>query len=562
MKTLIKNGKVINVFTCEIEKKNILIEDDKIIGVGNYTEADEIIDAKDLYLCPGFIDGHIHVESTMLLPYELSKACIPHGTTGIVCDPHEIANVCGIDGINFMLQASKDLPMDVYFMIPSCVPATKFDESGAILEAKDIREFYSDNRVLGLAEVMNYVGVVNGDKSVLAKIKDAQKFGKIINGHAPMLNGADLDKYISAGVMDDHECTDINEAKEKISKGQRIMIRQGTAARNLEALLPLFEFPWADRCLLVTDDKHPYDLLTKGHIDDIIRSAVKFGKDPIIAIRMATLGACEAFNLKNMGAIAPGYKADILAIKDLKNIKIEKVIKGGKVIFNDNKLIKFFQPKVSEKLINKVTHTFNISPLTEKDFIIPKNTNKARIINVIKGELLTKETHICLDFEKNNGIDIEKDILKIAVCERHKNTNHKGIGFVSGLGLKCGAIASSISHDSHNLIIVGTNEKDMAFAGNAITEMGGGCVVVKNGKIVSKMELPIAGLMTTLSAEKISKQNLALRTSVQKLGVAENIEPFMNMAFISLPVIPNIKMTPKGLIDVIKQEKVSLFVNK
>jgi len=562
MRTLLKNARVVNVFSNEIENANVLIENDVIIGVGDYleTQADKVIDVKNKYVCPGFIDGHIHIESTMLSPYELAKTILPHGTTAIVCDPHEIANVCGKDGINYILESSNNLPLSVFVMVPSCVPATSFDESGAILTAKDILPFYKNERVLGLAEMMNYVGVINNDKEVLQKVKDAISLGKIVNGHAPLLTGKDLDKYILEGVMDDHECSNVDEAKEKIRKGQRVMIRQGTAAKNLKDLMPLFSYPWCERCLLVSDDKHPADLLNNGHIDEVLRLAVKYGADPIIAIKMATKVASEAFNLKNRGAVCVKYKADLLVLDSLEDIKIETVIKNGKVVFDNGKIMEFNKPNVSEKLEKKVRNTFNLKPLVKGDFIIEPKGKTCRVIEVIKGQLLTNEKIMDLDFSVNNGIDVSKDIIKVAVVERHKSTGHKGLGFVTGLSLKSGAIASSVSHDSHNLIIVGANAEDMVIAGNAIIEMGGGSVVVKNGEVLSKMPLPIAGLMTDKSAEEIALENEKLRESVYSLGVEKDIEPFMTTAFISLPVIPFIKMTTLGLIDVTSQTLKDLFV--
>ncbi len=564
MKTLLKNGKVVNVFTKEIEKKNVLLDDNIIIGVDDYKddEAEEIFDLKGKYVCPGFIDGHIHIESTMLLPYEFSKVSLVHGTTSIVCDPHEIANVCGKDGIDFMFQASEGLPFDVYFMIPSCVPATQFDESGATLLAKDISKYFKNKRVLGLAEMMNYIGVVNQDQVVCDKLKETKKFNKIINGHAPMLEGKNLDKYIASGIKDDHECSSLKEAIEKLRKGQRIMIRQGSAAKNLDALLPLFDEPYCDRCLLVSDDKHPYDLIVNGHIDDIIREAVKKGKNVINAIRMATLGACEAFDIKDKGAIAPGYKADMLILDNLEKVNINTVIKDGKFIYKLGKLKNYKSPKISNSILKKVCKTFNISQLKPEDFKIEPTDKKIRIIEILKGELITNEIDEKLNFELNNGINIKKDIIKLAVCERHKKTGHKTVGFIKGLGLKKGAIASSISHDSHNLIIIGTNEGDMALAGNTVIKMNGGCAVVKDGKIISKMQLEVAGLMTDLTAKEVSEQNLKLRKSVSSLGVNKEIEPFMNMAFVSLSVIPNLKMTTKGLIDVNAQKIVPLMIEE
>lgn len=562
MKTLLKNGTVINVFTGETEKSNVLIENDKIIGVGDYSDADAdcVEDVSGKYVCPGFIDGHIHIESSMLLPAEFARVAAVHGTTAVVADPHEIANVCGSEGIQFMLDASENLPLTVYVMVPSCVPATRFDESGACLEAEDIEPFYAHPRVLGLAEMMDYFSVIHQDESVMKKIAGARKHGLTINGHAPLLSGKDLDKYIAAGIRDDHECSSAQEAIERIRKGQRVMIRQGTAARNLEGLLPLFEEPFAHRCLLVTDDKHPADLIAHGHIDSIIKSAAEHGKSAITGIRMATILAAENFGLKEVGAVAPGYQADILVLDDLDSVSVKDVYCKGKKVVSDGEGISFENPTVDKEMKEHICHSFHLDPLNEKDFHIEQTgTAKCRVIGLIKNQLLTEEKIEEIDFAKNNGIDIDRDILKLAVVERHSATGHIGLGFIQGIGLQKGAIAASVSHDSHNLIVIGTNEKDMAFAANRIRELGGGMIVVNEEAVIAQMPLPYAGLMTDVSAQEAAEQNEAVRSSVYCLGVPEDIEPFMTMAFVSLSVIPHIKMTTKGLIDVDRQELVPLI---
>lgn len=562
MKTLLKNGLVINVFTGEIEKSNVLIEGEKIIGVGNYTdlEADIVEDVTGKYICPGFIDGHIHIESTMLLPAELARVCVPHGTTSIVADPHEISNVCGTSGISFMLEASNGIPLTVYIMLPSCVPSTKFDESGATLEAGNLIPFYENPRVIGLAEMMNYPGVLSKDPKVLKKINDALSRGYIVDGHAPLISGKDLDKYISAGISDDHECSSFEEAKERIRKGQWIMIRQGTAARNLQNLLPLFEHPYAHRCLLVTDDKNPADLLNNGHIDSIIRQAVKAGKSAITGIQMATIQAAQCFGLNNIGAVAPGYKADILVLNDIDTVDVCDVYRCGKKVVDNGKMIEFKKPFIRYDLWKTVRNSFYMKDISVEDFKIKPNKNKCRVIKLVQDELLTDEWITDINWDINNGVDIERDILKLAVVERHLNTGHIGLGFISGIGLKKGAIASSISHDSHNLILIGTNDNDMLIAANHIKKIGGGNVVVVDGKVVSEVPLPIAGLMTECNACEIAEKNRKIRQVVHELGIPSGIDPFMSMAFVSLSVIPSLKMTTRGLVDVNKQELVSLFV--
>lgn len=560
MKKLLWGGTVINAFTDEMEKANVLIEDGKIIGVGQYTpdEADVVENVTGKYICPGFIDSHIHIESTMLTPAQLAKLCLPHGTTAIVADPHEIANVCGVRGIEYMLEASQNLPMNVYFTLPSCVPATPFDESGADLCADDIKPLYKKERVVGLAEMMNYPGVIFGDEAVWTKINDAVKQGKTVDGHAPLLSGKELDKYVSAGISSDHECSDINEALEKIRKGQKVMIRQGTAARNLADLLPLFEEPYNRRCILVTDDRHPADLMNEGHIDNIIRLAVKHGKSPITAIRMATLQAAEHFGIRYVGAVAPGYKADLLVLNNLDAVDIEDVYSNGEKVVSHKETVKFSAPQISEELQKTVLDSFHVKELALSDFHIEEKGKNCRVIEIIPGQLITKEKIMEINWDKNNGIDTQRDILKLAVIERHKNTGNIGLGFINGIGMKSGAMASSVSHDSHNIIVIGTNDNDMAVAANYI-RMFGGNVVVENGEIIAAMSLPIAGLMADLSGEEIAKANENVRKVVYKFGVPDEIEPFMNMAFVSLTVIPSIKMTTQGLVDVDRQERISLY---
>lgn len=562
MKTLIKNAKLINVFTESIEDTNILIEGSKIIGVGDYytdNDADKVDDVKGRYVCPGFIDGHIHIESTMMVPHSLAKSVLPHGTTSVVTDPHEIANVCGVDGIKYMLEMSENIPLHVYVMIPSCVPATCFDEAGAVLHAEDIEELYDEKRVIGLAEMMNYPGVIYNDAPTMDKIHSCLNKGYQIDGHAPMLKGKDLDKYVAAGIHTDHECSEFKEAKEKIAKGQWIMIRQGSAAKNLEKLLPLFEAPYYSRCLLATDDRNPADILDEGHIDNIVRLAIKAGKDAIRTIKMASLNSALCHNLAYTGAIAPGFDADILILDDLNEVKIKDVYSLGKKVVTDGKTLEFDIPEAQDMITGSVMNSFHMKDVKKEDFFVEKKNGKVRVIEVIPGEILTNELNLNLNFDNNNGIDIEKDILKIAVIERHKNTGHKGVGYIKGIGLKSGALAGSVSHDSHNLIVIGTNDEDMAVAANYIKKIGGGLAVVKDGEVLAKVKLPVAGLMSTDSAEKIAEDNKKLRVEASKLGVSEKIEPFMNMAFVSLPVIPELKMSTNGLVKVSQFKRVELF---
>ncbi|MDD6043939.1 MAG: adenine deaminase [Eubacteriaceae bacterium] len=562
MKTLLKNGTVVNVFTDSLCEKDVLIEDGVIIGVDSYTdtEADHIEDVTGKYICPGFIDGHIHIESTMMTPTELSKSVLIHGTTGIVADPHEIANVCGKAGIEYMLKASENLPLSVFLNLPSCVPSTPLDESGATLTAEDLMKFYDNKRILGLAEMMNYYGVVNGDKDVLRKIEDALAKDKIVDGHAPLLTGRELDKYVAAGVQSDHECSSFAEGSERIEKGQWVMIRQGTAARNLEDLIDLFDEPWNRRCILVTDDKHPSDIYNDGHIDAMIRMAGAKGKSIPKAIRMATLQAAQCFGLKRMGAVAPGYRADLLVLNSLEQVEVRDVYCNGVKVVNDKKVIEIKEPELDEAILNEVNNTFNVEKQSSTDFIYPEESNRCRVIRCIPGQLLTEEYIADINWSENNGIDLNRDILKISVIERHRNTGHRGIGFIQGIGLKKGAIASSISHDSHNIIVIGTNAEDMACVANCVIEQGGGCAAVCDGKVLSKLSLPIAGLMADLSAQELSRQHEHLMSTIYSMGSSEEVAPLMTMAFISLTVIPYLKINTFGLVDVTEQKQISLYV--
>ena len=563
MKTLLKNGTVVNVFTDELYRADVLIDGTRIIGVGSYADldADIVEDVSGKYICPGFIDGHIHIESTMLTPVELAKMCLPCGTTSVVADPHEIANVCGVDGIRYMLEASKGLPLNVYFTLPSCVPATPFDESGAVLTADELTPLYADERVVGLAEMMNYPGVLFEDADVMKKISDAHQNGRGVDGHAPFLSGRDLDKYVAAGIRSDHECTNIDEAVEKLRRGQWIMIRNGTAAHNLDALLPLFDSPYSHRCLLVTDDRHPADISAEGHIDHIIRQAVKSGQSAVVGIRMATIQAAQCFGIDYVGAIAPGYRADLLILDDLDSVRVRDVYSSGVRVVCGGKTSHIPTPAVSDGLRERVYKSFNVKPLSPNDFYIEPKSAKCNIIGVIHGELITSKLVCDIDWSKSNGIDLDRDILKLAVIERHRGTGHRGIGFVHGIGLKKGAIASSVSHDSHNLIVIGANDEDMAIAANHVI-LNGGNAVVADGKIIAEMPLPVAGLMTEISGEEIARANAEVREAVYTLGAPRTVEPFMNMAFVSLPVIPSLKMTTQGLVDVDSFCRISLYVEE
>ncbi len=544
---VLKNATFVNVFSDELQTADIAVCEGLIVGIGKY-DGEKEMDMTGKIVCPGFIDAHIHLESSLAKPAEFVKAVLPHGTTAVVTDPHEIANVMGTDGIEYMLESTEGLPVDTYFMLPSCVPATPMDESGANLSYRDIDEYFEHPRVLGLAEMMNSYGVIAGDGAVVSKIIASQAHHKKIDGHAPFLKDNNLNAYISAGVYSDHECSDINDAMEKLRRGQFIMIREGTAARNLEALYPLLVPQFASRCMFCTDDKHPSDLLGLGHIDYIVKRAInEFNVDPIIAVKAAGHQAAKYFLLNNRGAIAPGYLADFAIIDDFKNFNVLTVIKKGKVMFNSGKLEKFAEPTVNAELDRAAHDTMKVKTLSEADF---EEERQRGLIGMINGEIVTTDNGYA------DKIDVTKDILKIAVVERHKNTGHIGIGYIQGYGLKSGAVATSISHDSHNIIVVGANEKDMAFAVNEVAKAHGGIVVANGEKVLAKLELPIAGIMSDEPLETINEKLETAKQKAYEIGVNKGIDPFMTLSFMALPVIPKLRLTTRGVIDVEKQKYV------
>lgn len=535
---VLKNAKYLNVFSNEFLCGDIAVANGLIAGVGKYDGKTEI-DVSGKLVLPGFIDAHIHLESSMVTPAEFAKAVVAHGTTTVITDPHEITNVMGIDGVEYMIQASQNLPIDVHFMMPSCVPATEIDESGAELDCKDIDLYLDNKKVLGLAEMMNYVGVINGDKNVLSKIVTSQAHHKKIDGHAPELSGNDLNAYIAAGVYSDHECSTFENALEKLRKGQFIMIREGTAAHNLKALMPLLTQQYYSRCMFATDDKHPSDLLYGGHIDYIVKQALKNGADPIVALKTATHHAARYFLLNNKGAIASGYLADIVVVNNLEDFNVETVFKRGKLVF-DGEVKDFSAPTVDEKLAEKCFDTFHLDSVTPSSF---KVDGKLGLIGLVGGELLTRNLGTA------DKIDVENDILKIACIERHKGTNHIGVGYVKGYSLKSGAVATSVAHDSHNIITVGCNDDDIAVAVNAIKDSKGGIAVVENGKIKALLELPIAGLMSDAPLTTVNEKLENAKSSAYELGADKSIDPFMTLSFLSLPVIPSLRITTKGVFD-------------
>ena len=541
---VLKNATYVNVFSNELCQGDIAVAKGQIVGMGSY-DGEVEVDVSGKIVCPGFIDAHIHLESSLVSPKEFARAVLPHGTTTVITDPHEITNVMGTYGIDYMLQATEGLPIDVRFMLPSCVPATPLDESGANLDYRAIDSFYDHARVQGLAEMMNFVGVVGGDKEVIAKIVAAQAHHKKIDGHAPGIRDKDLAAYIAAGVYSDHECSDMEDAMAKLRNGQFIMVRDGTAAKNLEALVDLLKQPYYDRCMFCTDDKHPIDLLEKGHIDYIIKKAISYGVDPIVAVKVACHNPARYFALTNRGAIAPGYLADFAIIDNFENFNVEMVFKKGVLTCKNGEVQSFPTPQIDEYLEQRAHDTFHVAHLNAEDF---HDERPRGVIGLVPGEIVSTDNGYA------SAVDVEKDILKIAVVERHKNTHHIGLGYIQGYGLKSGAVATSISHDSHNIIVVGTNEEDMAFAANRIVENCGGITVVEDGKVLGEVVLEIAGLMSDDSLVTINNKLEIAKEQAFRLGVSRGIDPFMTLSFMSLPVIPTLRLTTRGVIDVIKQQ--------
>ena len=543
---VLKNATFVNVFSNELSTMDIAVAEGLIVGMGSYQGRSEV-DCTGKIVLPGFLDAHIHLESSLVNPTEFVKAVLPHGTTTVVTDPHEIANVMGTDGIEYMLQATEDLPVDVRFMLPSCVPATPLDESGAILDYRAIDSFYDHPRVQGLAEMMNFVGAINGDEQTVEKIVAAQAHHKKIDGHAPDLQGNDLNAYIAAGVYSDHECHDVKDAIAKLERGQFIMIREGTAARNLEALMPLLTGKYADRCMFCTDDKHPNDLLEKGHIDYIVKKAISLGADPITAVKVACHNAARYFLLNNRGGISPGYLADFVIIDNFQDFNIEQVYKKVVLMVDHGEIQDFPSPEIEPYLVERAHKTFHVAALTAEDFAEKRPRG---IIGMVDGEITT------VDAGYSDRIDVEYDVLKIAVVERHKNTHHIGIGYIQGYGLKSGAVATSISHDSHNIIVVGTNETDMAAAVNRVVELNGGIVVWDGGQPGAEVPLAIAGIMSDEPLVTVNEKLETAKDAAHKLGVNPGIDPFMTLSFMALPVIPSLRITTRGVFDVTTQSYV------
>lgn len=553
---VIKNANIVNVLSEEIHKGDIAICDGVIAGIGENYSGEKEIDINGAYVTPSFIDGHVHLESTMMLPKEFAKTVLPAGTTTVIIDPHEISNVLGLHGISFMHEAVKDLPMNVYTMLPSCVPATPFETSGFDLNSYDLSLLIDKPWVLGIAEMMNFPGVLNHDKNVMAKLELAKSRGKRIDGHAPYLSGKDLCGYIASGVKSDHECTTPEEAIEKLRLGVYVMIREGTAAKDLDALIPVLKTSNTRKCIFVTDDRHPADL--KEHINGMVRRVVEAGVDPIKAVQVASLNTAEYFGLKDLGAIAPGYKADLLVLPDLKTFKPDIVLKDGQVVAQDGKLA----VEIPENDAIATRNSVNVRWITMDDFKIPtegEGLKQVRALEVIPHQLITKSVMSDVKVVDGNAVsNVETDTLKICVIERHRATGNIGKGFVKGFNLKCGAIASTVAHDSHNMIVIGTNDFDMYTAAVALIKCQGGKVVVKDGKIISQLPLPIAGLMSDKEFDFVVEKCDELNKAAHSIGCKLE-DPFMTMGFLSLPVIPELKITDKGVFDTNKFDFVDIF---
>lgn len=553
---LLRNGRIVDVFTGEVRTGSVAISGDRIAGVsGDYTRARETIELEGAYVAPGFIDGHIHIESSLLPLHEFVRLCLVSGTTAVVADPHEIANVLGITGIRYMLKASEGLPIDVFLTVPSCVPATGMETAGAAIGAKETERLLKLERVIGLGEVMNYPGAALGDQAVLAKLNAAKRLKRRIDGHAPGLAGRLLQAYVAAGAGSDHECIGPQEAMEKLSAGMVVMVREGSAARNLVALAPVLSDFRLRRCCLVTDDKHPRELVREGHLNPLLRKAVAAGIRAVGAVQMVTLNPAEYFGLDDRGAVAPGYRADITVLRDLDGFVPKMVIKSGRVVARDGRLTCRLR-QVSDR---RVLGTVRIGRLTVRSFAIRAEADRCNCIRVVPEQIIT-EQHV-LPTPMENGFvraDTERDILKLAVVERHRASGRVGLGLVNGFGLKKGALGTTVAHDSHNVIVVGTNDRDMLAAVRALAKMGGGYVAAADGRVVASLPLPIAGLMSDRSADEVVECQQRLLEKARVWG-SRLPNPFITLSFLALPVIPALKLTDQGLVDVSRFRFIGLF---
>ncbi len=546
---LLTNIKLVNTISGKIYPANVAVKNGIVLGPGQYN-AQKVVDGKGAYLCPGFIEAHIHIESTLLAPHVFAQTVASMGTATVVCDPHEIANVLGVAGIEYFVQSTRDMPVNIYFMLPSCVPATNLENSGAKLGVSEMQKLLNKypDRFPGLGEMMNFPGVVHQDPEVMAKLDMAENM--VIDGHAPGLSGRDLNAYILAGPGSDHECVTLEEAREKLEKGMHIMIRQGTSQHNMADLLPLVNDHNWPFFSLVSDDRHPEDLAGQGHVDDNLRRAVSLGLDPVRAVQMVTINPAGYFGLKHRGAVAPGYFADMVLVNNLKDFRIRQVYLKGRPV----------EDYSFQSLVPPPGNSMHITDLSEHSFEIPALKEKVRAIQVIPGQIVTEKTTARPIIRDNKALaDPENGLVKLAVVERHRGTGNIGLGFVKGLGFKKGALASSVAHDSHNLIIAGTNDRDMLVAAREAINMGGGLIAVQDAQVLGAVPLPIAGLMSDKPLKNVVDSMSELAGACQTMGVTHS-NPFMILSFLALPVIPELKLTDKGLVDVNKFEIVNLWI--
>ncbi len=547
--TVIKNCKVVNVFSGKIIEGDIALCGDQIAGVGEY-EGEVEIDAEGRYAAPGFIDSHIHIESSYLSPEELGMLLVPHGGTTIIADPHEIVNVLGIPGLDYMMKAAENTKLDIKYMLPSCVPATPFEHAGAVIDAEDMEDPILRDNILGLGEFMNFPGVVNADDATLDKLMVAKDAGKLIDGHSPGITGKALNAYCAARIRADHECDTIQDFEERLDNGMYVMLRQGSACKNLKSLLPAVTPENSRRVIFCSDDRQPKTILEEGHLDNHLRLCVEEGLDPVTAIRMATLNAAECFGLDDRGAIAPGYRADIVLLDDLKDFKADKVWVAGELTADQGKYL----PEVIKEDITPVMGSVHLKDFSAEKFKMNLKGNRVHTIEIQPGGVVTKKSVDEIQVKDGEFVfDPGQDIVKVAVVERHQLTGNVACGFLKGYGIKEGAVALSVAHDSHNIIVVGVSDEEMAFAVEALKEQSGGVVLVKDGKVIESMPMPIAGLMSDQSAEWVDAKLTALHEKAYEvLGVNDDVEPVMTLCFMSLAVIPELKLTDEGLFDVTK----------
>jgi len=550
---LFKNAKLVNVLSGEIHAANIAVDDGRVVGIGDY-KARKTIDLRGAYLAPSLIDGHFHVESSMLTAPEFARAVVPHGTGAVVIDPHEYANVLGLDGIRYVLASSKNLPLDFFIMLPSCVPATALETAGARITADDLRLMIGDERVAGVAELMNFPGVYLGAKSELAKIEAGK--GKCIDGHAPGLRGKNLNAYVLAGVRSDHESVEVAEAREKLRLGMHILLREGSTERNLEHLLPLVNAHNAANCSFATDDKLAGDLVNEGHIDHCVRKSIKLGLSPIAALQIATINTARHYRLQNLGAVAPRYWADFIVFDNLKNFKVRQVYKKGALIAEDGEYLGKSAARVP---LPRSTMNLRYEP---RNLVVPaKRAQKIRVIEIVPRQIVTRELITTPKIEDGEIVpDIQRDILKLVVVERHRATGNVGVGFVRGFKMRRGAIGSTVAHDAHNVVVAGTNDADIFKVIEELERLQGGQVAVANGRVTAELGLPIAGLVSDRSLPEVMKRIDALNAAARALG-CDLDAPFMTLSFLSLSPIPELKLTDQGLIDAVRLKKTTLFVN-